>query len=303
MRFALLGFLAVSFAPAPTAAADPPGDLRIGMVSGLFRDQKPAMVQALAKPFRDLMGKHVGLGGDVEVVDDPLALCEHLKDGKVQLGVFHGFEFAWAQQRCDELVPLIVTQPPGVVRGLVVVPADSKAKSVADLTDAEVRIPRGAKAHSLVFFDKLRDGLTATTAKPSPKPDQTAEEVLTAVANGDAPAALVDAFALEGYKALHPGGFKALKVLAKSEEFPPAVVCYRKGSLSDAQVTAIRDGLTASAKSPTGKVLMTLWNLKGFEAPPKGYQASLDDILKAYPLPKAAKASGGKAVVKDPGGK
>ena len=302
MRLALVAFVAVGFAHGPAPAADP-GELKVGMVGGLFRDQKPAVVQALAKPFRDLMGKHVGLGGEVEVVDDPLLLCDHLKDGKVHLGVFHGFEFAWAQQRCDDLVPLIVTQPPGSVRGVVVVPADSPAKTPADLKDADVRIPRGAKAHSLVFLDRLRDGLPDSTARPAPKLDQTPEEVLTAVASGDAPAALVDAFALEGYKALHPGGFAALKVLARSEEFPPAVVCYRKGGITDAQADAIRTGLTTSAKTPGGKVLMTLWNLKGFEAPPKGYQTALDDILKAYPPPKGGKTAGGKTVAKDPGGK
>jgi hypothetical protein len=89
------------------------------------------------------------------------------------------------------------------------------------------------------------------------------------------------------------------------------VVCYRKGTLSDDQVKRIREGLTASTKTPTGKMLMTLWNLKGFEAPPKGYQTSLDDILKAYPVPKAkaegtgATVGGGatKAIRKEPGEK
>ena len=272
----------------PARAADPPGGLKIGMLSGMFRDQKPAMIQALAKPFRDLMTKHTGFNGDVEVVDDPLVLCDKLKDNKVHLGVFHGFEFAWAKQKCDDLVPIIITCPPGgCVQGLVVVPADSPAKSLADLKDAPVLIPRGAKAHTLVFLDKLRDGLDAEAAKPTAMPDQTPDEVLTAVATGTAKAALVDGCAWEGYKVLHPGGGTALRVLAKSEEFPPAVLCYRKGSLTDDQVKQIRDGLIASSKTATGKVLMTLWNLKGFEAPPKGYQTSLDDILKAYPPPKA----------------
>jgi ABC-type phosphate/phosphonate transport system substrate-binding protein len=284
-------------------AADPPGDLKIGMLSGMFRDQQPKVIQALAKPFRDLMTKHVGYSGDVEVVDDPLTLCDRLKEGKVQLGVFHGFEFAWAQQKCDDLIPVIVTQPPGgVVQGLVVVAKDCPAKTLADLKDGTVLIPRGAKAHTLVFLDKLRDGLSADTAKPTSKADATPEDVLNAVATGEAKAALVDVNGLEGYKVLQPGAFKSLRVLAKSEEFPPAVVCYRKGAITDDQAARIRDGLTASAKTPSGKMLMTLWNLKGFEAPPKGYQAALDEILKAYPVPKGgeektvktSKESGGR---------
>lgn len=275
----------------PARAADP--ELKIGMLSGMFRDQQPKVIEALSKPFRDLMTRHTGFNGDVEVVDDPHTLTDRLKQNKVQLGVYHGFEFAWAQQRCDDLVPLIVTCPPGgCVQGMVVVPADCPAKSLADLKECEVLIPRGAKAHTLVFLDKLRDGFDDADAKPTAKTDQTPDDVLTLVATGKAKAALVDVCAWEGYKVLHPGGCKALRVLAKSEEFPPAVVCFRKGTLTDDQVKQIREGLTASSKTPTGKMLMTLWNLKGFEAPPKGYQTSLDDILKAYPLPKKGEGTG-----------
>ena len=63
------------------------------------------------------------------------------------------------------------------------------------------------------------------------------------------------------------------------------MVCYRKGTLSDAEAARIRKSLASATKTATGKMLMTLWNLKGFEEPPTGYQASLDAILKAYPLP------------------
>ena len=305
MRIAFLAFavLAVAATGSLARAADP--ELKIGLVGGLFRDRKPAVVRVVAKPLCALLAEHVGVDGEVEVVDGPAALADRLKDGKVQLGVFHGFEFAWAQQRCDDLIPLVIARPNGGVRAVLVVPADSRAKTTADLRDAAVRIPRGAKAHTLVFLDKLRDGLPDSTATPTPKTDQTPEEVLNAVAGGDSPAALVDAFALEGYKTLHPGGFDSLRVLARSEEFPPAVVCYRKGTLTDEQVGKIRDGMTASAKTPSGKLLMTLWNLKGFEAPPKGYQTSLDEILKAYPPPKAdgTKTSGGGSGAKGSGGK
>lgn len=293
-----------------THAAEPKVELKIGMLSGMFRDQQPAVVQALSKPFRDLMTRHVGYDGDVEVVDDPLALCERLRENKVQLGVFHGFEFAWAQQKCEDLVPLIVTCPTGgCVQGMVVVHKDCPAKSIADLKGCEVLIPRGAKAHTLVFLDKLREGLPADTATPTPKVVQTPEDVLSAVVSGEAKAALVDVCALHGYKVLQPGAFKSLRVLTESEQFPPAVICYRKGALSDKQASRIREGLTESTKTATGKMLLTLWNLKGFESPPKDYQTCLDDILKSYPLPKAAARNQGattgrtKTTVNETGGR
>ncbi|MCU0706237.1 MAG: phosphate/phosphite/phosphonate ABC transporter substrate-binding protein [Fimbriiglobus sp.] len=307
MHRLVLSILFVATAATPAPAADP-GELRIGMLSGMFRDQQPKVVQALAKPFRDLMTKNIGYTGDVEVMDDPLALCDKLRDNKVQLGVFHGFEFAWAQQRCDDLVPLIVTCPPGgCVQGLVVVHDDCPAKTLADLK-GEVLIPRGAKAHTLLFLEKHREGLAEDIAKPTTKSDQTPEDVLNSVASGTAKAALVDFCALDGYKVLQPGAHKSLRVLARSEQFPPAVVCYRKGSLSDEQASRIRDGMANSAKTPTGKMLMTLWNLKGFEPPPKSYQGMLDDIVKVYPAPKAdakteVKTGGAVKVSKEPGRK
>jgi ABC-type phosphate/phosphonate transport system substrate-binding protein len=296
-----LGLVILPDYPAP--AAEPAGELRIGMLSGMFRDVPSGMVHSLAKPFRDLMTKQVGYDGDVEMVDDPLTLAEKMKDGKVQLGVFHGFEFAWAKQRCDDLVPLIVTRPPGgKVQAMVVVHRTCAAKGVSDLKSECVHIPRGAKAHSLAFLDKCRIGLDSTTCKPTPKVNQTPEDVLNAVATGDATAALVDTSALEGYKALQPGGYKSLRILSESELFPAAVVCYRKGTLSEADVTRIRTGLATATKSSSGKMLMALWNLKGFEEPPADYQNSLDTILKSYPLPTDKTAvSVEKSAVKAPG--
>jgi ABC-type phosphate/phosphonate transport system substrate-binding protein len=282
-------WLAVAVAAAwttPVRAADPAGELKIGMLSGMFRDVQPQLVQALAKPFRDLMAKQTGYGGDVEIVDDPLALAEKLKDKKLQIGVFHGFEFAWARQKCDQLVPLIVTMPPGgKVQAVVVVHRSNPAKTLADLKDDGVVIPRGAKAHSLAFLDKVRGGLDDAAAKPTPKVTLTPEEVLTMVAAGEVKAALVDVCALDGYSTLQPGASKALKVLHQSETVPPAVVCYCKGSLSDADAARIRSGLASATKTASGKMLMTLWNLKGFEEPPANYQSSLDAILKEYPCP------------------
>ena len=140
-------------------------------------------------------------------------------------------------------------------------------------------------------------------AKPTPQIKLTPEEILNAVATGEQKAALVDRCALDGYKTLQPGAFKSLKILAQSEEFPAAVVCFVKGTLSDDQASRIRTGLTGATKTPSGKMLMTLWNLKGFTEPSKDYQASLDAILKAYPLPKAAvNAEGSKTKAMGPSG-
>jgi ABC-type phosphate/phosphonate transport system substrate-binding protein len=256
------------------------------MLSGMFRDVEPSMVQALAKPFRDLMSKQTGFSGDVEIVDDALTLTEKLKDKKLQLGVFHGFEYAWAKQKCDDLIPLVITQPPGgKVQALVVVHRDSKIKSLADLKGESVMIARGAKAHTLAFIEKARIGFADDVATPKFQVKLTPEDVLNNVSSGDDKAALVDVGAMEGYSWIQPGAFKTLRVLQLSEEFPPAVVAYRKGTLTDAEAEQIRKGLSGASKTASGKMLMTLWNLKGFTAADEAYTKATDEILKAYPLP------------------
>ena len=59
----------------------------------------------------------------------------------------------------------------------------------------------------------------------------------------------------------------------------------KKGVVAPGTLTQIRDGLTQAHKSAEGKMLMMLWNLKGFAEVPKDYDDQLDKIAKAYPPP------------------
>ncbi len=286
VRFPLAVLLVLGATAVAHAEDKPAVDLKMGMLQGMFRDVQPAMVQALSKPFRELVYKQTGFTGDVDLCPDALTLIEKLKDKKLQIGVFHGHEFAWAQKQCPDLVPIVVTIPPGgKAQSMIVVNLDCKAKTVAELVDDPVTMPRGAKAYSLLFLDKCHAGLGKSVAKPITKKSMNTEDLLNAVVLGEVTAALVDASTLDGYQTLQPGAFKQLKILAKSDMFPPAVVAYRKGSISEDDAEKIRKGLTSANQTASGKLLMTLWNLKGLEEPPADYQQKLDAILKAYPCP------------------
>jgi len=274
------------FLPRAHAAEKRELELKMGMLQGMFRDVQPAMVQALSKPFRELVQKQTGFTGDVELCTGPMELVDKLREKKLHIGVFHGFEFAWAQQLTPDLLPLVITIPTGgKVQAMVVVNCESKCTKLADLGDEPVAIPRGAKAHAIAYFEKARAALPKGCAKPVNKLGMTPDELLGAVANGEQTAALVDIGAYEGYQTLQPGVFKMLKVLHQSESFPPAVVAYRKGALTEQEAHQIREGLSTANKTTSGKMMMMLWNLKGFEVPPTDYQQRLDAILKAYPLP------------------
>jgi len=268
------------------AAQDAPAGshLKIGMLQGMFRDVQPAMVQAMSVPFRAMFERQTGYTGDVEIVPDAETLSNKMKDRKLQLGVFHGFEYAQVRTRHPELQPLVVTVPHGrACQALVIVSQASKAEKLADLAGELVVIPRGTKAHCLTYLDKARRGLPATVAKPVAKPNLTVEEVLNSVAEGTSAAGLVDVGAYNGYLALQPGAGQYLKVLCRSEVFPVSVIAFRKGTFDDETIGQIRRGLLGANQTAQGKPLMMLWNLKGFEDVPADYEAQLGNILKAYP--------------------
>lgn len=281
-KWAAAGVLLAVLA-APAAAANPEG-IQIGMVQGMFRDVQPAMVHALATPLRDLIRKQTGLTGEVEILPDAYVLSDKLKAGKLQLGVFHGFEFAWIREKNPDLVPLVITVPPGrKLQALVVVHQDSKASTLADLKNEPVVVHRGIKAHCPLFLERARIGMPASTAAPKTRPQVTAEEALNAVVQGDSPAALVDIAALNGYHTLQPGAAKQLRVLCQSELFPQTVIAYRKGSLDDETIARVRKLLVEAHQTAAGKPLMMLWSLKGFEDVPAEYLTHLDRISKAFP--------------------
>src|SRR5580692_3849933 len=97
LLMALLGTMAL--APLPKAEAGTPVGVRISLVSSLFRDTPDSLVKVLARPMLALMENQTGLVGELQPSSDAKALAEQLKSEKTQLGVFHGFELAWMQQK------------------------------------------------------------------------------------------------------------------------------------------------------------------------------------------------------------
>src|SRR5437870_3775925 len=88
--------------------ATPSKLVRIGLVNSLFRETPPSLINILSKPLKTLMESQTGLTGNLELGGDAIALGQALKDNKVQLGVFHGFEFAWARLHHPNLKPLVI---------------------------------------------------------------------------------------------------------------------------------------------------------------------------------------------------
>src|SRR4051812_146122 len=119
--------------PAP-AGGEARGTVRVGVIATLFRDTPEPMMQALMRPFKSRLETQTGVTGQIVAGGDAHQLGQALKDDHVQLGVFHGFEFAWARSKLPELRPLLIAvNQRRCLQAYLVVAADGRVSAPADL--------------------------------------------------------------------------------------------------------------------------------------------------------------------------
>jgi ABC-type phosphate/phosphonate transport system substrate-binding protein len=277
--------IAVVLVPGSRMDAAEPPPLKIGLPESMFAGLPAAVVAPASKPFQTMFEKQTGLKGEVAIGKDYQDLCDQLRSGKLDIAVFHGFEYAWVKQH-PELVPLLTTMPNNKLQACLVVNAASQAKTPAALKGNCVAIPSATKAHCHLYFDRLKAGMPNGCCGIAKLDGKSVEDALDAVASGTCPAALIDAAALLGYQKNKPGVGAQLKVLDESPAFPPAVIVYRKDAFDAKTAQKVRDGLIKGTETPQGQLLTSLWRLKGFSEVTPAYQADLEKSLKVYPAPK-----------------
>jgi ABC-type phosphate/phosphonate transport system substrate-binding protein len=284
--------LAAALAVAPTRANPNENSLiRVGMLATMFKEVKPAMFQAMAKPFYSLVEEQTGLRGELVLVPTPDEMREQMDAGKIQFGVFHGFEFAWMKQKQPALQPLMLAAPQfRPLRAMLVVNTVSDATGFADLKGKTLAMPTNSREYSQLYLNRSCEAL----GSPAPaffakiNTPKNAEEALHDVADNETvQAAVVDGLAIQGYAERYPGRAKQIKVVATSEIFPPSVVAYREGSVNVAMIQRFRDGMAKANMAPLGRQLFSLWLLSGFEPIPADFHKSMTDIMRVYPPPNA----------------
>jgi ABC-type phosphate/phosphonate transport system substrate-binding protein len=280
--------LVVAVGLAGPAAARPPEPkvLRLGVLSGMFRDIPAPLIQAAATPFSEVLKRQTGLDGVIDVIDDHEDQAARLQANKLHVAVFHGFEWAWVKDRYPDLVPLAVSVPARKFQAALVVKADSKAQVPADLK-GKVAVPLGTKAHCYLFVERLAEGLPAGTCVATHAPQHGAEEVLDLVIDGKEQAAVVDLSSLAALQNNRPGRAAQLRVLSQSDPFPYTTVVYRKDAISPEMAARIKSGLLNTKNEASGKAFLFLWKLKGFEEVPAAHDAELRAVAAKYPAPRA----------------
>ena len=273
--------------PRPAEAnPDPNHTIQIGLVRSLFREAPSSMIGLLSRPLKALMESQTGLTGELILAGDYADLGARLKDGKAQLGVFHGFEFAWARRQNPALKPLVIAvSQHRMLHAHLVVRKDGAANTCADLKGKMVALPRMSREHCHLYLERRCPGNGTEPASffsqithPS-----CADDALGDVVDGLTHAAVVDRMALDDYQQNRPARANQLRVLHQSEPFPAAVVAYQEGALDEATLRRFREGMVAADRTERGKRLLKMCRITRFEEVPADYDRLLEDIARAYP--------------------
>jgi ABC-type phosphate/phosphonate transport system substrate-binding protein len=259
------------------------GLLRIGSGGSLTGDSKEKVSLDTLQSF---IKDETGLDNKIVKLKDWRELADKLVKGKVQVGVFQGFEFAWAQAKHPELKPLALAI--NVYRypvAVVVAKRTDPAKDFAGLRGQTFSLPANGQGF-LKQYVRREAGkkLSAFFSKVESK--ENVEEALDDVVDGVVQATVTDRAALEAYKRRKPGRFKQLKEVAKSSPFPPPIIAH--AGLDAATRKRLLKGLRQAPNTDRGQTMLTLFKLTGFETPPADLGKVLARTRKEYPPPGAA---------------
>jgi ABC-type phosphate/phosphonate transport system substrate-binding protein len=287
----VVGVLLACIPAGPQPATAKGGDVktvRVALVKSLFHDDTEKQVQSMAAPFKSLLEEKAGVVGDVVPGGEPENLAVEVKDGKVDLGVFHGFEYAWGRQKNPDMRPLLVgINQRAFNRAVVLVRQDDKIADAAGLQGKVLALPQLAHEPERIFVERRIVGPGMALEKWFSKvaTPRTAHDALDDLAEKNADAAVVDEMDLEDYRKELPKTAARLRVLVESEKFPPVTVAYQPGRLDQNTANKILQGMIEANKTERGRKLVKLCRLTAFDRVPGDFDQGLAEILKAYPPP------------------
>ena len=282
------GLLVLPFRHAPAQTAVPP--VKIAVVDTLTRGLPEAVVSIAMRPLKAYMESETGMSGDIVLGGDAMELGKKLDDESVQIGVFHGHEFAWAKKKFPKLEAIVVClNATRNVRAVQIVLEKSKAVTHADLEGGSLALPRENRAFCRLYAERrcVKPGTTLEKYYKAVTSPVDCEDALDAVGRGKVDSAIVEASLWAAYRKNKPAWAKYLRVLQESEIFPPGVIAYKQGKFTAKQAAAFRNALINAGGHPQGKEVMKTMRVATFSAAPEKFADILDACYKAYPPPAA----------------
>jgi len=264
--------------------------LRIGMMQNMFTGVPKSLISGVSKPFEQLLTSYTGMNGSMDMHTDAFEMARQINRGELELGVFHGYEFAWIKEKHPDLEPLVVAVPLyRKTSACLVVAKGSPVTCLSDLNGKNLALPNGIKEFARLYFERgcvCDSGPLKFTKVTNPI---STEDALDDVIDGIVDGTVVDAPALQSFANRKRGRFNRLKIACESENFPLTVIVCRKGHMSEANMARIRSGLTQAQNSVQGRTMMGMWKLAGFEPIPADYDAQLIKTARLYPAPSVSK--------------
>jgi ABC-type phosphate/phosphonate transport system substrate-binding protein len=264
--------------------------LRIGTSGTLTGEAGSSREKAGIETLKSYIKDESGLDNELLSQKSWREVADKMAKRQLHLGVFQGYEFAWALEKHSGLKPLAIAV--NVYRYPVVyilVKRGNTAADFAGLRNQSLSLPATGKGFLRLFVERQSQaaGKTLDTFFSKVTSRDNFEDALDDVVDGVVQAAVADRAALEAYKQRKPGRFKQLKSVTHSQPFPPAVVAFQDGALDEATLQRFKEGLLGAAKKEKGQTLLTLFRLTGFETIPSDFDRVLAETRKAYPPPDA----------------
>jgi ABC-type phosphate/phosphonate transport system substrate-binding protein len=258
--------------------------LRIGTSQALEPqggDDKSAL-----ETLRSFIKDETGLDNEIVRQKSWKELADKMSSGQLQVGVFQGFEFAWAKQNYPDLKPLAVSVNLYVYPEVYVVTGrDSPANDFKSLQGKALSEVKNAPGYVGFYVERQCRAASKTPDKFFSKsvPHENFEDAIDDVVDGQADAVAADRASLETYKRRKPGRFAKLKMIAQSKPFPPATVAIYGSILDEETIRQFRSGLLNASNKEKGQTMLNLFRLTGFKAPPDDFDKVLAATRAAYP--------------------
>jgi ABC-type phosphate/phosphonate transport system substrate-binding protein len=260
--------------------------LRIGSSGSLTSSSSSVKEDDAMETLRSFLKEETGMDNKIVREKNWQEVVDKLVKKQLQIGVFQGYEFAWAQQKEPSLKPLMLAvKVQRYPRAYVIVKSDNKATDFAGLEGQSLSIPSTSIGFPQLFVErealakgKKLEAFFSKIVRPE-EPEDSIDDVV----DGIVQASIVDQAVLEAYKRRKPGRFARLKQVAQSEPFPSPVIAYKDKDLDAATLEKFRNGLIKASTTERGKKMLNMFRLTAFETIPDSFSKVLEATTKKYP--------------------
>lgn len=260
--------------------------LRIGTSGSIAEEKAGGNEKGAIETLRDFIKDETGFANEIDRQKDWHELADKMAKKQLDIGVFPGFEFAWAGEKHPDLRPLAIAVNVRPYREIYVIKRkDNPASDFAALAGQTAAVPKSSLKEPMLFLEKLcRDnGKDPNQFFAKMTGPNNSEDALDDVVDKVVQAAVVDRVALEAFKRRKPGRFDQLNPVAQSKRLPPTVIAYVDKALDQATLDRFRDGLVNANKKERGQQLLTMFKLTGFDPVPQNFDQTLAETRKEFP--------------------